>query len=138
MPTEAEWEYAARAGTTTRYHWGDGEAGACGYANVNPRNDACRDNFERYAPVGSFQPNRYGLYDMIGNVWEWVEDCFKGNYDGAPSDGSAWTAECGGTARVLRGGSLDDSIIWSAGRNWLAPNYVASDFGFRVARTLPR
>jgi len=88
-------------------------------------------------PVGSFQPNAFGLYDMHGNVWEWVQDCWDASYTGAPSDGSAWMAgDCG--RAVLRGGSWDDlgQFLRSAGRSWDArvtrPNY----FGFRPARSL--
>ena len=100
LPSEAEWEYAARAGTTTRYSWGD-EVGR-NRANC----DGCGslwDN-EQTAPAGSFRANVFGLHDVHGNVWEWVEDCWSGNYLGAPADGSAWeSGDC--SRRVLRGGS---------------------------------
>ena len=100
LPSESEWEYAARAGTATKYSWGN-EIG------VNRANcDGCGSRWDnqRTAPVGSFAPNGFGLYDMHGNVWEWVEDCWNGSYAGAPSDGGAW--ESGNCAeRVLRGGS---------------------------------
>ena len=100
LPSESEWEYAARAGTATKYSWGN-EIG------VNRANcDGCGSRWDnqRTAPVGSFAPNGFGLYDMHGNVWEWVEDCWNGSYAGAPSDGGAWrSGDC--AKRVLRGGS---------------------------------
>jgi formylglycine-generating enzyme required for sulfatase activity len=100
--TEAEWEYAARAGKQTRYSWGD-EVGT-GNASCN----GCGQEFTTFLhPVGQFAPNEFGLYDMHGNVSEWVEDCYNDKYDGAPTDGSAWSA--GGCAdRVVRGGSSGD------------------------------
>ena len=101
LPTEAEWEYAARAGTTTGYWWGN----AIGDNRANC--DGCGSQWddESTAPVGSFVANAWGLHDVHGNVWEWVEDCSHENYEGAPGDGSVWTSggNCG--RRVLRGGS---------------------------------
>ena len=100
LPSEAEWEYAARAGTANKYSWGN-EIGA---NRANCQNDHCGDQWKRTAPVGSFPPNGFGLYDMHGNVWEWVEDCWNGSYAGAPADGDAWrSGDC--AKRVLRGGS---------------------------------
>ncbi len=94
--SEAEWEYAARAGTTTAYPWGD----EIGKGNANCI--GCGVDEHAPSPVGSFKPNAFGLYDVNGNVWQWVEDCYHDNYDGAPTDGSAWTSEpC--KLRVLRG-----------------------------------
>ena len=122
--TEAEWEYAARAGTNTRYSFGDDESELCDYANV-PGQSAKRDNTgspwlyiecdDRYgiqtSPVGSFAPNALGLYDVHGNVWEWVEDCYRSSFSGAPSDGSAWLeGEDSGCVRVVRGGSLSAPV----------------------------
>jgi formylglycine-generating enzyme required for sulfatase activity len=105
LPTEAEWEYAARAGSTHRYSWG--ATMRKGMANCNDPT-ACGEKYtERAAPVGSFPPNKFGLYDMAGNVWEWVEDCWHDNFAGAPQDGSAWTAaEC--EQRVAKGGGFND------------------------------
>ena len=131
--SEAEWEYAARAGTTTIYSWGD-EIGK-GKANCK----GCGSEWDgRSAPVGSFAPNQFGLYDMHGNVWEWVEDCLHTNYEGAPKDGSAWIAEGDCNNRVLRGGSWfgDPLGLRSALRFWFPADDHAFDLGFRVGRTL--
>ena len=130
--TEAEWEYAARAGSITAYFWGD-EIGK-GNANCN----GCGSKWNQQAsPVGSFKPNAFGLYDMAGNVWQWVEDCYHENYNGAPADGSAWTlGEC--KSRVLRGGSwgYNPEYLRSTARNWGTPDLRNSNVGFRVGRTL--
>ncbi len=131
--TEAEWEYAARAGTNTRYWWGD-EIGS-GNANCDT---ACGDSFRYTAPVGSFKPNGFGLHDMLGNVWEWTEDCWNGNYNSAPTDGTAWLgSDCG--RRVLRGGSwiLNPGNVRSAVRmgGVTASRSYRYGIGFRVART---
>ncbi|MFY9900732.1 MAG: SUMF1/EgtB/PvdO family nonheme iron enzyme [Xanthobacteraceae bacterium] len=131
--SEAEWEYSARAGTTTIYSWGD-EIGK-GNANCN----GCGSEWDsRSAPVGSFAPNQFGLYDMHGNVWEWVEDCLHTNYEGAPKDGSAWIAQGDCNNRVLRGGSWfgDPLGLRSALRFWFPAEDHAFDLGFRVGRTL--
>ena len=124
LPSEAEWEYAARAGTRTRYSWGD-EIN-CGQARYGRHPDSklfpvgeCSNSFDGTVPVGSFAANAFGLYDMHGNVWEWVEDCWHDNYEGAPTDGRAWTSGCGsGVRAVLRGGS------WS----------ISAESAFRVPR----
>ena len=90
--TEAEYEYATRAGTTTTYPWGD-DIKLNGQAMANC--DGCGSKWDdkQTAPVGSFAPNKFGLYDMVGNVFEWTEDCVHKNYNGAPTDGSAWLAQ---------------------------------------------
>jgi formylglycine-generating enzyme required for sulfatase activity len=131
--TEAEWEYAARAGTTTAYYWG-GEIGK-GNANCN----GCGSEWDnrQTSPVGSFKPNAFGLYDMAGNVWQWVQDCYHDNYNGAPTDGSAWTSgDC--SRRVLRGDSwyLGPQYLRAANRGGLTAEGRYDELGFRVGRTL--
>ena len=119
--TEAEWEYAARAGTTTAYYWGD----EIGKGNANCDGCGSQWDFKQTAPIGSFAPNAFGLYDMAGNVNQWVQDCYHDDYNGAPIDGSAWTSEdC--SRRVVRGGSWYYSplSLRSAIRNWLAVAFV--------------
>ena len=134
LPTEAEWEYAARAGTTTTYSWGN-EIG------VNRANcDGCGSEWddEQTAPVGSFAPNGFGLFDMHGNVYEWVADCWHGNYEGAPTDGSAWTASCDSSWAVVRGGSWLDGprLLRAANRYWPWPSSRLSFIGFRLVQDL--
>jgi formylglycine-generating enzyme required for sulfatase activity len=148
LASEAEWEYAARAGSRGVRHWGNGESEACRYANVADRAGKrkysgwtifdCDDGYANTAPVASYRPNDFGLYDMMGNVWEWTEDCWNESYRGAPSGGSAWTSgNC--SRRVVRGGAWDGkpAIVRSANRNWFgtADRYYIT--GFRLARTLP-
>ena len=130
LPSEAEWEYAARAGTTTKYSWGDD----IGNNLANCDNDDCGDRWEHIAPVGSFPANAWGLHDMHGNVWEWVQDCSNYSYSGAPTDGSARTSgNC--RERVLRGGSWDGypGSLRSAARG-REPRMYRRDFGFRLAQ----
>jgi formylglycine-generating enzyme required for sulfatase activity len=131
--TEAEWEYAARAGTTTAYYWGD----EIGKGNANCFGCGSQWDGKQTSPVGSLKPNAFGLYDMAGNVSQWVQDCHHDNYNGAPIDGSAWTSEdCIG--HVLRGGSwiYYPRILRSAARDWLAAGLRSNHLGFRVGRTL--
>jgi formylglycine-generating enzyme required for sulfatase activity len=128
--SEAEWEYATRAGTTTRYAFGDTITTFQARVWVGEID-------KHTVEVGSFPSNRFGLHDMHGNVWEWVEDTWHGNYQGAPHDGSVWTA--GDTAvRVLRGGSWRSGETGSSGRHRMQPGYRhrSNDVGFRVARSL--
>ena len=138
--SESEWEYAARAGTTTRYHWGDDIGRNRANCQVADNySDYCGDSWEYTAPVGSFTANGFGLHDMHGNVWEWVEDCWNDSYAGAPSDGSAWeSGGCG--ARVLRGGSWVSfpRILRAANRGGVGTGNRDGILGFRVARTLAR
>ncbi len=136
LPTEAEWEYAARAGTKTTYSWGD-QPPVCDTQTVNGvQFDDCKEK----APlkVGSFKPNSLGLYDIHGNAWEWVEDCWQDGYQDAPVDGSAHQG-CGADAsRVLRGGSWFNDPLWlrSANRDDITPANRTSGVGFRAARTI--
>ena len=136
LPSESEWEYAARAGTTTKYHWGD----EIGVNQANCGGDLCGDSFlDTTTPVGSYAANAWGLHDVHGNVVEWVEDCWHDTYAGAPSDGSAWTSGGDCNDRVLRGGSLYSSeprYLTSAYRARFGAGIGASDLGFRVTRTL--
>lgn len=149
LPSESEWEYAARGKSRTSRYWGDDASVQCSHANgadetLKTRYSnlrwvvaSCRDGFVHTAPVGSLLANGFGLHDVLGNAWEWVADCRKERYVGAPSDGSAWTdGICLG--RVLRGGSWSNkpSFLRTAGRFWLPSRLRISINGFRVARTL--
>ena len=131
--SEAEWEYVGRAGSPAPYSWGD----EIGSNRANCAGCGSQWDDRQTAPVGSFSPNAFGVHDMHGNVWEWVEDCWNESYVGAPSDGSARrSGDC--SRRVLRGGSwsLDPRNLRSATRTWGSAG-VRYDFsGFRVARTL--
>jgi formylglycine-generating enzyme required for sulfatase activity len=132
---EAEYEYAARAGTQTTYPWG----GDIGKNNADCKQCGSKWDNKQPAPVGSFAPNGFGLYDMAGNVWEWTDDCYYATYNGAPTDGSAWIAAGGCNDRVVRGGAWDreSETLRSAGRG--SRGNTAARFnnrGFRVARTL--
>ena len=132
--SEAEWEFAARAGTQTAYSWGD----EIGKGNSNCKGCGSQRDGGQTAPVGSFAANAFGLHDMHGNVWEWVEDCVHGDYSGAPEDGSAWTAGGDCNSRILRGGSWLDSPVSlrSANRYWMSTGFRDSYLGFRVGRPL--
>ena len=137
--SESEWEYAARGGTTTPFHYGGtvstGQANYDGdYTYGTGRKG---ENRRETVRVGGFSPNAFGLYDVHGNVWEWVEDCWHGDYEGAPQDGSAWTSgNC--ELRVLRGGSwsIEPRYLRSALRGWYTSGGRSGSNGFRVARTL--
>lgn len=133
LPTEAEWEYAARAGTDTAYPWGS----VIGENKANCSRTLCGDAFEYTSPAGSFAVNPFGLYDLNGNVWEWVEDCWSSDYKDMPDAGSARQG-CGADAsRVLRGGSGYEFpwTLRSASRITYTPDSRGFDVGFRVART---
>lgn len=146
--SEAEWEYAAKAGSAAVFPWGDDPAGACRYANVYDQSGArsvgapitptpCDDGFPRVAPVGRFAPNAFGLYDMTGNVWEWVQDCYAMPYPPQPVDGSPQlTTGC--DRRGTRGGSwvTDTSRQRPTFRGRDPEGLVSLVFGFRVARDL--
>ncbi len=133
LPTEAEWEYAARAGTQSAYWWGD----EVGHNHANC--DGCGSHWDdlQPAPVGSFPPNAHGLHEMLGNVWEWVEDCWHDDYTGAPTDGSAWLSEdCG--PRMVRGGSwaVGPEHLRCALRYGAAPDELLDSLGFRLVQEL--
>ena len=129
LPSESEWEYAARARTEDPFHTG---------ATISPD----QANYDVYraqtAPVRTFAANGFGLYDVHGNVQEWVEDCWHDNYRGAPSDGTAWTRGRGCGRRVMRGGSWSSHprALRSASRLWGAAGGRTNRIGFRVSRTL--
>ncbi len=133
LPTEAEWEYADRAGTTTRFWWGDQVRK--GMANCKD----CGDPYHKEAPepVGSFAPNPNGLYDMNGGVWEWVSDCWHSSYQGAPNDGRAWDAP-GCNVRVIRGGSWREGTDYmlTSTRFRYSQSVRQSQNGFRVVKEL--
>jgi formylglycine-generating enzyme required for sulfatase activity len=132
--SEAEWEYAARAGATGAYSWGDmveknrADCAACG----------SQWDGRQPAPVGSFPANRFGLFDMGGNVYQWVEDCYHPTYQGAPADGTPWVDDAGCGLRVVRSGSWDNTPadIRPAYRDRNPSDFRANDLGIRVGRTL--
>jgi formylglycine-generating enzyme required for sulfatase activity len=147
LPSEAEWEYAARAQERGSFSFGSNGDEICAFGNgadqtAKEQNGAgsaaaCRDGFAYTAPVGSFRPNQFGVFDMHGNVWEWVEDCWNESYEAAPSNGTAWTAgDC--SSRVVRGGSWNSDVtkLRSAARGWNHPGGRNRSIGFRVARDL--
>ncbi|PID59597.1 hypothetical protein CSB45_00835 [candidate division KSB3 bacterium] len=148
LPSEAQWEYAVRAGTTSSRFWGDDPDKACGYANVYDQTAKevldfsrtahhCRDNYVVTAPVGGaarFEANAFGLYDMLGNVWEWCADSYEDSYDGASPAGAPRGTLGDGKTKVLRGGSWDSYpwLVRSAIRNGFNPDNRGSLIGFRL------
>jgi formylglycine-generating enzyme required for sulfatase activity len=151
LPTEAEWEYAARAGTSAPRYWGHDNSSGCRNANLADFSAAsalnwdknnqqqvfqCTDGYVYTAPVAQFQANAFGLNDMLGNVWEWTEDCYNTSYNGAPTTGSAWlTGDC--SRRVSRGGSwyVNPWLVRAASRDRVTASYRSNHLGFRVSRT---
>ncbi len=144
--SEAEWEYSARAGTDTRYYFGSAEKELCNYSNhgdrltsFNWRNRSCTDKVgDLAAKVGQYAPNGFGLFDMLGNVWGWTEDCWNDSFEGAPADNQAWVPDAQCPERVLRGGSWSSSAMFvrSATRSRTKVDFRFYDNGIRVARTL--
>ena len=145
LPTEAEWEYACRAGSDGKFFWGDRDEEMAQYVNCADKTAKSRfpgfpwtvpwdDGFVVTAPVGSLKPNRIGLYDMLGNVWEWCQDGFEESYLNAPPDGSA--AENVATARTVRGGAwiCDMSNVRCGYRAWDAPDTRSDTLGFRLCK----
>jgi formylglycine-generating enzyme required for sulfatase activity len=148
LPSASEWEYAARAGSSAQVPWAT-PAEACTYANVADQTAArhyqgwkvlpCADEYVQSAPVGSFQANAFGLYDMLGNVFQWTEDCWTDNYEGAPIDGSAQRAgDC--TQHESRGGSwfTQPDFVRTAYRNRFDGDYRSTSVGFRLVREIPK
>ena len=149
LPSEAEWEYAARAGSTTRWPWGDSASDGCDFANLYDLSSRellalgwepvrCRDKYPDVAPGGALRANAFGLYDMIGNLAEWVEDCYTDSYVGRPRDGRAWVWAGGCPRRVQRGGSwvTPAELARSAYREAADTGARADSVGFRVALDL--
>ena len=143
LPSAAEWEYAARAGTSTPWYWGDRTEVQCQYANGAdeatdfPWRTRCNDGNASTSLVGSFQANAFSLHDMLGNAWEWVQDCFNWSYAGAPATGDAWEdGDC--SARVMRGASWASTskYLRAAHRAGERASFRSDYMGFRVARTL--
>lgn len=150
LASEAEWEYAARAGSSTARYWGNDRDLACKYANVADKTAAkqlswpkstayifpCSDGYVYTSPVGSFEANDFELHDMLGNAWQWTDDCWNANYEGAPSNGAVWNSgDC--KSRVLRGGSWFDvpRSVRAADRGRYDAEDRSSYIGFRVARS---
>lgn len=147
LPSEAEWEYASRAGTSTRYSWGDGAEWICASANVldmsgiaqHPNwdwNAVCDDGQPVTAPVGSYPPNAWGFFDLTGNVWEWTQDCWHPDYTGAPATSAPWIVNGDCDKRVNRGGGWGNHprSMRSAARDADQLLVHSNGMGFRIAR----
>ena len=148
LPTEAEWEHAARAGTTGTYTWGDDPDGGCNVANIYDKSGidpkrpydpvGCDDGFAIVSPVGSLDPNLWGLYDMTGNVWEWTVDCYIMPIPLEPTDGSPVYAPDNCDRRAVKGGSWSSEVFWQRptfrGRD--PEDRISHIFGMRIARDL--
>ena len=147
--SESEWAYAAKAGTTTPYWWGEKEEDFCLYTNggdaearaIAPsweRSGTCSDGFAYTAPAGHYgEENAFGLLDMVGNVWEWTEDCYRGNLQDQPSNGTPFLEEAC-PKRVVRGGGWDYGPLYlrTSYRGAWNPEEGFANFGFRIARDL--
>lgn len=145
--TEAEWEYMARAGTQTARPWGDGRTDACQYANVPDQTHGqvtgrtdnlfpCTDGFAFTSPAKSFKPNAFGIYDTLGNVWEWVDDCFIETYEGAPTTAATLKSDKACQYHSARGGSWNPRLVTqvrSAARGRVTTSLRNSNLGLRVA-----
>ena len=148
LPSEAEWEYAARAGATATYPWGESDSDTCRFANgadLTPGADGrrwpmqldCSDGNAHTAPVGQYAPNAWGFYDMIGNAWEWTADCYRPDFTQAPTDGTAFVAaNC--PKHTIRGGAwpYPAGFLRVTNRGGSPVNLRANDRGFRRAKSL--
>lgn len=144
LPSEAEYEYAVRAGTTTARYWGESQDDGCAYANgdgyeardiFKGKMTKCNDGFIYTSPVGNYKPNAFGLSDMLGNVWVWLGDCWHDSYSGAPDNGKAWLEE-GCPERVMRGGSYISNYtsLRAAARHKAGAEMRFHNYGIRIAR----
>ena len=140
LPSEAEWEYAARAGTKTAYWWGDKiDPSLANYDGNFAYNGGAKGEYRKQTvPVDSFKPNAFGLHCVHGNTWEWVQDSWHDNNQGPPADGSEWMDAAANSWRVLRGGSWNfiPRDLRAANRDWDTPDSRSGTVGFRIARTL--
>lgn len=138
LPVEAEWEYVARAGSLESYGFGKDPAALCEHSNLSYKNELCQEEFKFTAPVGSFTANAWGVHDMLGNLWEWTEDCWHPDYQGLPLNGRAWTRAGDCEQRVVRGGAWysEADQLRVAYRNHYRATTSGDSTGFRVVRML--